>query len=68
MSADIIEFPITCEEHMILVCPDCQNTTWFIDLHLTLRCSDCLCTCNAVVSVSEHLANDFSELDFDEPA
>lgn len=68
MSADIIQFPITCEEHTILVCPDCENTKWFVDLHLMLRCTECSCACHAVISVSEYLGLQYDELDFDEPA
>lgn len=68
MSADIIDFPRNDEEHMVLSCPDCENTTWFVDLNLMLRCAECLCACHAVMSVSEHLGLQYEELDFNEPA
>lgn len=66
--ADIIDFPTTPTEHVVLSCPDCGNSQWIVDIHLMLICSECSCTCHALSSITEYLQVEYSELDFNDPA
>ena len=66
--ADIINFPAASCDRVVMTCPDCDGTSWIVDVHLMLTCSECGCFCHALSSISEYLQVGYSELDFNEPA